>query len=266
MDGLQRGLAVRAKNELAAILARAAVGRERGDAVTAIAHAYRAWAREHPGRYAAAQHAPAGDDSDDVAASQAVLGVVTAVLTGYQLRDDDAIDATRALRSTLHGFVTLELAGDFALPVDVDRSFERLIHGLVTALANWTDQPTGHAASMTAATTQLDFAADDGIVAGTPRRMLRLEGAAVAAGALIAYTTTNEAKWLIALTILLPDLSAIGFLAGSRVGTHLYSAAHTSSVPVIVVAIGLWQHTPLATALALVWLATSASTGRSATD
>jgi len=34
MDGLQRGLAVRAKNELAAILARAAIGRERGDAIT----------------------------------------------------------------------------------------------------------------------------------------------------------------------------------------------------------------------------------------
>jgi AcrR family transcriptional regulator len=142
MDGLQRGLAIRAKNELADILARAAIGRERGDAITAIAHAYRAWAREHPGRYAAAQHAPAADDSDDIAASQAVLDVVTAVLAGYQLREDDAIDATRALRSTLHGFVTLELAGDFALPVDVDRSFERLIRGLVTALANWTDQPT----------------------------------------------------------------------------------------------------------------------------
>jgi AcrR family transcriptional regulator len=142
MDGLQRGLAIRAKNELAAILARAAIGRERGDAITAIAHAYRAWAREHPGRYAAAQHAPAADDSDDIAASQAVLDVVSAVLAGYQLREDDAIDATRALRSTLHGFVTLELGGDFALPVDVDRSFARLIRGLVTALANWTDQPT----------------------------------------------------------------------------------------------------------------------------
>ncbi|MGO9558908.1 MAG: TetR family transcriptional regulator, partial [Acidimicrobiales bacterium] len=37
IDGLQRGLAIRAKNELADILARAAVGRERGDAITAIA-------------------------------------------------------------------------------------------------------------------------------------------------------------------------------------------------------------------------------------
>lgn len=142
MDGLQRGLAVRAKNELADILARAAIGRERRDAITAIAHAYRAWAREHPGRYAAAQPAPAADDADDIAASQAAVSVITAVLAGYHLDDDDAIDATRALRSTLHGFVTLELIGGFGLPVDVDRSYDRLICALVTALTHWADQPT----------------------------------------------------------------------------------------------------------------------------
>ena len=108
---------------------------------------------------------------------------------------------------------------------------------------------------MTAYTTHVDVAADGGIVAGAPRRMLRLEGAAVAAGALIAFTTTHEPWWLIALTILVPDLSAIGFLVGNRLGARLYNAAHTTSVPVIVVAIGLWQHAPLATALGLVWLA-----------
>jgi AcrR family transcriptional regulator len=140
MDGLQRGLAVRAKNELANILARAAIGRERGDAITAIGHAYREWAHEHPGRYAAAQPAPAPDDAEAIAASQAVVSVTTAVLAGYRLRDDDAIDATRALRSALHGFVTLELAGGFGLPVDIDRSYERLVSGLVTALSSWTDE------------------------------------------------------------------------------------------------------------------------------
>jgi AcrR family transcriptional regulator len=142
MDALQRGLSIRAKNELAYVLARAAVGRERGDAVTSIAHVYRTWALEHPGRYTAAQGAPAKGDADDIAASQAVLQVATDVLAGYQLRDDDAIDATRALRSTLHGFVTLEAASGFGLPVDVDRSFERLVGGLITALSNWTDTPT----------------------------------------------------------------------------------------------------------------------------
>jgi AcrR family transcriptional regulator len=140
MDGLRRGLTVRAKNELANILARAAIGRERGDAITAIAQAYRGWAHEHPGRYAAAQPAPAADDAEDIAASQAVVSVVTAVLAGYRLRDDDAIDATRALRSALHGFVTLELSGGFGLPVDIDRSYERLVGGLVTALSSWTEQ------------------------------------------------------------------------------------------------------------------------------
>ena len=140
MDGLVRSISVRAKNELAYVLARAAVGRERGDAVASISHAYRTWALEHPGRYTAAQRAPAKGDPDDIAASQAVVAIATDVLAGYQLRGDDAIDATRALRSTLHGFATLEAAGGFGLPVDVDRSFDRLVRGLITALSNWTER------------------------------------------------------------------------------------------------------------------------------
>ena len=58
MDGLQRGIAIRAKNELAGTLARASVGRARGDAITSLSHAYRNWALQHPGRYAAAQRVP----------------------------------------------------------------------------------------------------------------------------------------------------------------------------------------------------------------
>jgi AcrR family transcriptional regulator len=141
MDGLQRSLAVRAKNELANVLARAAVGRERGDAIESISRAYRGWALEHPGRYQAAQRAPIPGDADDEAASQAVVQIVADVLAGYELREDDAIDAIRALRSTLHGFVTLEAGGGFGLPVDIDRSFEALVRGLITALSQWTEEP-----------------------------------------------------------------------------------------------------------------------------
>jgi AcrR family transcriptional regulator len=142
MDDLQRSLALRAKHDLANVLARAAVGRERGDAIDSISHAYRAWALEHPGRYAAAQRAPIPSDSDDQTASHAVVQILADVLAGYQLREDDAIDAIRALRSALHGFVTLELGGGFGLPVDVDRSFVQLVRGLITALAHWTDDTT----------------------------------------------------------------------------------------------------------------------------
>ena len=141
MDALQRGLSIRAKNELAYVLARAAVGRERAEAVTAISHAYRAWALEHPGRYAAAQSAPAPGDTEDQAASLAVVQVATDILAGYKLGDDDAIDATRALRSALHGFITLESSGGFGLPVDIDRSFARLVNGIATAFSSWTSKP-----------------------------------------------------------------------------------------------------------------------------
>lgn len=141
MDALQRSLAVRAKNELASVLARAAVGRERGDAIASLSHAYRAWALEHPGRYAAAQRAPAAGDADDQAASRAIVGIVADVLDGYELREDDAIDAIRAFRSTLHGFITLEAGGGFGLPVDIDRSFDQLVRGLITALSEWAGQP-----------------------------------------------------------------------------------------------------------------------------
>ena len=141
LDGLRRGIAVRAKDELAGTLARAAVGRSRGDAIAALAGAYRHWALEHPGRYAAAQRAPAPDDTEDQAASQAVVRVVTDVLAGFELRDDDAIDATRALRSALHGFVTLEANGGFGLQADIDRSFYRLVRGLTRAFSTWVDEP-----------------------------------------------------------------------------------------------------------------------------
>lgn len=137
MPGLQRSIAVRAKGELADTLARATVGRARDDAIRALSTAYRRWALSHPGRYAATVHAPEPGDVADQAVSEAVVTVVGDVLVGYDLRDDAAVDAIRALRSALHGFVTLESNAGFGLPVDVDRSFDRMVDGLVTALATW---------------------------------------------------------------------------------------------------------------------------------
>ncbi len=140
MGELQRRISIRAKTELASVLGRAAVGRSRGDAIAAIATAYRTWAHQHPGRYAAAQRAPSAGDADDEAASTAVVQVVADVLAGFNLAGDDAIDAIRALRSALHGFISLEAAGGFGLPVDIDRSYERLVRGIVSAVSTWDEQ------------------------------------------------------------------------------------------------------------------------------
>lgn len=141
MAGLQRSIAVRAKLELATVAGRAAIGRSRDDAVRAVCHAYRSWALEHPGRYAATVRAAAADDPDDLAASAAAVDVVFGVLSGYGLSGESAVDATRAIRAGLHGFLALETGGGFGLPQDVSGSFDRLVDGLIAALDAGTFDP-----------------------------------------------------------------------------------------------------------------------------
>jgi hypothetical protein len=102
-----------------------------------MAHAWRAWALDHPGRYQIAQRAPAPGDADHQAVADRTVQVIAAVMAGYGLVGDDAIDAIRAFRSALHGFVSLEANGGFGMPFSVDRSFGRLVHALVAAMSSW---------------------------------------------------------------------------------------------------------------------------------
>ena len=137
LDALLQRISAQATAELADALAGAAAGRARGDALRATAAAYRAYAAARPGRYAATQRVPDPDDPAHVAAGERAVGTIVAVLRGYGLDGDDAIDATRALRSALHGFVVLEQAGGFGMPQDVDRSFDQLVAALDVAFSAW---------------------------------------------------------------------------------------------------------------------------------
>jgi len=134
LDDVRRRVALLAVRELGDALRDAAVGRARDDALVALARAYRAYARAHPGRYAATQRAPAAGDDDLAAAASRAVDVFLAVLGGYGIDGEDAIHATRAVRSALHGFVALEAAGGFGLPVDLDESFDRMVAALARGL------------------------------------------------------------------------------------------------------------------------------------
>jgi AcrR family transcriptional regulator len=130
---LRTRLAVRGARELAAALQAAAAGRARSDALRAVADAYRAYAHGHSGVYAAIQRAPAADPDPDPELSRAaaeLVQVFVAVLRGYELHDDNAIHAVRIMRAALHGFVSLEHEGGFAMPIDIDESYRRLVETL----------------------------------------------------------------------------------------------------------------------------------------
>lgn len=137
MPGLQRGIMLHAKGDLARVLGHAAIGCSRDDAIRALALAYRRWALEHPGQYPMTVHAPLTGDEEDQKASSLIVEIIFNVLNGYGLHHDDAVDATRFLRSSFHGFVDLETRGAFELPVDLERSFVRLTDSVVIALSTW---------------------------------------------------------------------------------------------------------------------------------
>jgi AcrR family transcriptional regulator len=131
---LLRGVALLALRELTDALREAAVGRAGDDALAATARAYRGYAREHPGRYAATVRAPGSDDAEQGAAAKETYEVVAAVLRAWNLEGDEAIHAARTFRSAVHGFVVLEAAGGFGIPLDLDESFERLVATLAAGM------------------------------------------------------------------------------------------------------------------------------------
>lgn len=138
MAGLQRSISLLSQRELGDALARAAVGRSGAEAIHAMSHAYRTWAMQYPARYEASHLMPEPDDAESAATALSVVQIIADVLAAYELEGDEAVDAIRAFRATLHGFVSLESQGGFALPTSIDRSFERLVRGFTSALENWT--------------------------------------------------------------------------------------------------------------------------------
>ncbi len=136
LAALRGAVSRQALTELGEALGVAVAGRAGPEALTHLAVAYRDYAHTHPGRYAASVVAPAAEDEDHLRISRGVLNSLTAVLRGYGIAADSdaAVHAIRALRSLLHGFVDLESAGGFALALDLDDSFSRMVAGFDTAL------------------------------------------------------------------------------------------------------------------------------------
>lgn len=136
LSGLRKQLALHGIRMLAETLRTATMGHSAADAVRRLAHAYRAFALVHPGLYPLTQQSRP-EDPDYEAPSRRAIEPVLAALAGFGIGGDDAIHATRALRSALHGFVSLETAAGFGIDLDPSASFERLVDMLVVALETW---------------------------------------------------------------------------------------------------------------------------------
>lgn len=135
LDAIERALAVRGLAVAGQRVAAATEGKTGEAALIAIAEAYRDFAREHPGLYAASLR-PARPGENDVArAGETLVGTLQRVLAGYRLNDADRTHAARGLRAIIHGFVSLEAAGAFKLKADTSETLRRLVSAFAADLA-----------------------------------------------------------------------------------------------------------------------------------
>jgi AcrR family transcriptional regulator len=142
LPGLRHDLALYCLRDLHNRVTRATVGKSGPDAIFALADAFRAYATQMPGRYALTSQAPPPDDPEVQAAAQQVVEVILAVLAPFKLGKEEAIHAIRGLRSIVQGFISLEIAGGFGMPVDIETSFHWLINLFIDGLSRSADDGT----------------------------------------------------------------------------------------------------------------------------
>jgi AcrR family transcriptional regulator len=129
-------LAGLALTELADRVADALAGRSGKRALAAFAGAYRDYATEHPGRYAAGRLRLEADSTAGAAAIRH-SELTRAILRGYAVPEAEEVHAVRFLHSAVHGFVSLAAWGGFDHSGEVAASWTRLVDVLDATLTNW---------------------------------------------------------------------------------------------------------------------------------
>jgi hypothetical protein len=87
-----------------------------------------------------------------------------------------------------------------------------------------------------------------------PSVLLRLEGLAVAGASLALYFHLGFGWVLFVVLALAPDLSAVGYAFGPRVGAVTYDVVHCEALPILVGLIGILHGADGHIQVALIWL------------
>lgn len=135
LAALRRTLGLQAAAQMAGELRTARRGLRGAAALAAVAQAYLAFARAHPGWYEAIHASPTSNqDTESYRALASLVMSVVECLGEMGVPPGEMIHQTRVVRSALHGFVSLERSNGFGRPSDFDQSYDRLIRTLVSGV------------------------------------------------------------------------------------------------------------------------------------
>ncbi|HTB97488.1 MAG TPA: DUF4260 domain-containing protein [Terracidiphilus sp.] len=106
---------------------------------------------------------------------------------------------------------------------------------------------------MASSASSLSPLATDFGVRGSVLAYLKLEGLAVAGLAAVLYAHLGASWWLFVAVWLVPDLSMLGYLAGSCWGARIYNVVHSYVLPIALGLTALLLHAQALLPLALIW-------------
>lgn len=130
IDDVNKEIGLKAVNQMNEYLEESAAGKEKDEALRALAYAFRSYAKNNYQMYRAIMAMPALNRDGSLEIGRESVKSIRRVVAEYGISREDAIKFSRSFRSALHGYASYETAGYFtATNVTGDESFEFLVNG-----------------------------------------------------------------------------------------------------------------------------------------
>lgn len=134
IDDILRWVGIEVRAQLVDVLSSATIGVSKGEAVRAVAQAWRTFSQDHPALYQSTNWHPVEGCIELEDAVGKVLGVLAGSLRAFALTDAQRANVALALRSSLHGFASFELGAGNPSPQSADDTFTQVIDLLLIGI------------------------------------------------------------------------------------------------------------------------------------
>lgn len=134
MDDLKIEMTVYLLNKLNLKLMQKLIGKSGADAVREFAYVYRDFAFENETAYGLFMNIPSTEDEEVNRLARETTGIIRQVLNFYIKDETHLIHKSRALRSFLHGFISLKFLGYFQNAANSEDSFQLMVEDFILSL------------------------------------------------------------------------------------------------------------------------------------
>lgn len=135
MDNLKEEMTIYLLRELNSKLMQRLIGKSGEDAIREFAYIYRDFAFKNRTGYGLFMSIPSTDNEEVYCLAKETTGIIRQVLDFYIKDKTQLVHKSRALRSILHGFVSMSFLGYFQGDVNLEESFQQMIEDFIMSLS-----------------------------------------------------------------------------------------------------------------------------------